>query len=420
MAATLTVMRLGAETAVRRFFLQTQKSPAVLTADKHIGPEDAENIRALLVDYARCFAGYEVDGPSFALTCQVLWELLVPDPLKALLKELDETLTIMTDDPTLPWEVLHDGQDHLALRRAVARQMPVQRQMAPLLRVPLGEGDAAALVIADPRCDLPSARQQGDAIAELLTRHGTLCEILPGSDATFQMVTESLLRPRSVIHYCGHAHYDDDRGTSVLCLHDRELPADALAGLFKGHPLVFLNACYSDSQGTSPSERTPGGAYRRVQSLAQAFLIGNGGGAADAVVASMWEIPEGGERAAPSLAVSFYQALLEHQPVGEALRRCRCEAREQGQGPMVWAPYVVYADPSFVPFGVPEPATREAAVPPPPEPPRRDVARPRSLQDVLQGAAPLDDSARRVFHEALRHMEGLEQRLLTSIHLLVG
>ena len=55
-----------------------------------------------------------------------MYSLLIPDAMQRLIDETDEfPLTITSNNPELPWELLHDGTEFLCLKRTFAR-MPAQ------------------------------------------------------------------------------------------------------------------------------------------------------------------------------------------------------------------------------------------------------------------------------------------------------
>lgn len=431
---TLTVFRVK-DTELRFLLQRTEatRAPVVLQASTVLRPEQRLQIQRSLQDFAECVVGRHADEPRFAEIGQVLHGMLLPELIQTGLQDLREPLVIATDDPTLPWEVLHDGTEFLSIRLAVSRQLIEHRDIAGLLR-PQAPAAAApkfcSLVIADPLGDLPGARAEGEAVAELFRRQGE-CELLVGAEVTWEGVQRRLVRqPYTVIHYCGHMEYDADAKVSSIPLrNDSRLAADDIAKSFRGSPVVFLNACSSDSQGAASATDT----VARTESFVRVFMIGNGKGVASAVVGTMWRVPDEPREAASALTREFYQTLFQGGALGDAMRTSRVLARNRQWGPMVWGPYVLYGDPSLAPIPrttAPQPPTRDIKRDPTrqAQPPKAaDTARPADTapqtaqpDPVADVADTLGDAGRTVLRATMREMAVLGQRALTSVHLLLG
>lgn len=430
--ATLSVLRINEHELWFSLQMSRSSRPAILQNRKLLYPEQRQDISAMLEDFALCLEGFHADEPKFRDIGEALFLRVLPQAIREQLRILDEPLTILTDDPTLPWEVMHDGSEFLALKFPIARQLIIHESMASLVRPKqIVETGFSALIIADPTGDLPGARNEGEALYELFKERGT-CEILVNGEATSAKILERLVhQPYSVIHFCGHVDYDRAGHLSSLRLRNgRRLRADDVLSIFKGTPVVFLNACYSDNPGlTSGGSRAEGFAW--AESFAQAFMIGSELGVASAVIGAMWRIPDEPIEAGCEFALNFYQQLFDGKPVGEALRISRMLARERERGPMTWAPYVLYGDSSLSPFNGPVnnktsgPAdTTSSSVAPISDDEQsmetRSTTSSRSLGTELAAATPLDTVARRILHTALNEMTQMRQGGLTTMHLLIG
>ncbi len=415
-----------------RFMLQRSGVAAGMEEIQSLSPELLRQLGRSLEQFTECLRGQHSDEPVFQLLGQLLFRQLMPVAIGEQVRGLDEPLTILTQDATLPWEILHDQSDFLALRLCVARQLLVYGGMAPYI---VGSHAAeepdgfAALVVADPTDDLPGARQEGEALAELFRARGD-CDLLVGRAATWEKIQFSLLaRPYSVIHYCGHIDYDFRERRSAIRLPDGRLSADEILRAFRGRPVVFLNACYSDVGFSGSAAARATGGLAPTQSFAHAFLLGNALGQAAAVVGAQWKIPDEPEMAGQEFACFFYQRLLAGTAIGEALRTSRHMARDRQWGPRVWGPYVLYGDPLLVPFRAPAAKVDDPGAPSAPSPvgtapvvsppvaPPPIVPPPHEPRDDRPA---LDTAARRVFLIALREMEGMGQAGLGTMHLLLG
>ena len=113
---------------------------------------------------------------------------VLPDEVKEELSRYDGPLVLATDDPSLPWELLHDGQDFLGLRHAVGRRLVITRRRRAARH---GEAVGGALVIGNPGGDSVEADREIDAVVELLASL-TTCTVLRGACASKQDVLDAM------------------------------------------------------------------------------------------------------------------------------------------------------------------------------------------------------------------------------------
>ncbi|XXX80717.1 CHAT domain-containing protein [Sorangium sp. So ce134] len=137
---------------------------------------------------------------------------------------------------------------------------------------PSAEG--GALVVADPRGDLPAARREGESVAAALAGQGLQVERLSGGAATHRALRDALERPwLEVFHYAGHGAFAGRDGWDSglrLAAGGQLAVADVLA-LPRAPSRVVLSGC--DTARTAPSA---GGAGLGL-GLAQAFLLAGAG-----------------------------------------------------------------------------------------------------------------------------------------------
>jgi CHAT domain-containing protein len=278
-----------------------------------------------------------------------MYSLLIPDAMQRLIDETDEfPLTITSNNPELPWELLHDGTEFLCLKRTFAR-MPAQQTFPRRTRdfaAPGVRRKTTVLLIHSVHGEpLQQAEREVSAIeAGLATMSpAPVVTRLSGSDVTASRLTDELsLGDYDLIHYAGHAGFDAERPErSYLLLSTGEhFRAERVQRLLEGHPVVFLNACESSKSAPQAQGRSTGGTVAQAQGLASAFVYGG----AQACVGSLWPVFDD---TAAELAVEFYRQLIEkRQRVGEALRRARVHSHSQQQDRTTWAAYALYGDPS--------------------------------------------------------------------------
>jgi tetratricopeptide (TPR) repeat protein len=170
-----------------------------------------------------------------------------------------------------------------------------------------------AVVIGDPRGDLPGARQEAREVAARLGVAPTL-----GADATrasLERASHAML-----LHIATHTWLAP--GGPWLALADQPLNASAVIGMGVRPRLAVLASC--------------SGAMSRGKgywgSWATAFLASG----AHAVVTSLWSVDDAASR---DFIVRFYDRGGAAQPV-DALARVQRDSIAAGQPPSAWAPFV--------------------------------------------------------------------------------
>ncbi|MGY1636877.1 CHAT domain-containing protein [Geodermatophilus sp. SYSU D00742] len=274
----------------------------------------------------------------------LMYRLVIPRSVQEDLKEHVGQVTITTNEQELPWELMRRNDEHLAVRCPVAR-MPLGWTMPRLGRA-RGEGRKLRFLLwySDPVGNLPGARVEVDTIRAGLERdwQGRIEVDVVGPDrATSWLLNETLIAGEyDVVHYAGHAAFDDDRPerSGLLLKQDVLFPADKIERLLTGQPLVFLNACESSKAANEPD--VPSYLGHQSEGLASAFLYGG----AVACVGSRWPVYD---RSAGEFAVDLYKYLLQGNKVGEALRLAREDWYREHGDEITWATYALYGDPGF-------------------------------------------------------------------------
>ncbi len=282
-------------------------------------------------------------------------KMLISERMRDVLWNEDWSFSITSNDLQLPWELIgleppatSDTEDErvLCLTRPVSR-MPLGDTFPKSRR---GRRSASGrrrmlLIHSDPQGTLRAAADEVDTIARELAEVLDIVRLDP-DEATNRKLNEALSgdAPFDLIHYSGHAHFDDgDPSRSGLHLKDSLLDADKIRRLNRGGSLVFLNACESAEVGATGVVRTMPYLIGRpdpVVGLASAFIYSGALGC----VGSLWPMYD---RAAAQLAIAFYRFVLAGDPTGEALRRARADLREAYPHGHTWASYVLYGDPTF-------------------------------------------------------------------------
>jgi CHAT domain-containing protein len=203
-----------------------------------------------------------------------------------------------------------DG-DILLAWRPVVYGLDVQTPVAaPRQRT----GTLRALVLADPRGDLPDARGEARDVGRALGAHGTgwSAEILP--EATDEGALYGRLGGCDLFHYAGHAQSAGAGGweSMLLLAHDTSLTLADLLALPRSPAWVVLSGCDTGRQAGAGSVEVP--------SLAHAFLLAGARG----VIAAVRPI---GDRAARDFSARFYRDWAGEPDLAARLRRTQLALR---------------------------------------------------------------------------------------------
>jgi len=243
----------------------------------------------------------------------------------------DAPLVIIADGEIgrVPFPVLRDprtGQDLVESHTLsfASRLADTGRRMRAA-----GRSTPRALLVADPAFD-PGEHPSLDALRGARAELETLRGVYPGADTlSGGNASVEAFRMRApaaqVIHYAGHAVFDDTRPErSFLVLSGRgRLPADTVSRWdLGGVQVVVLSACSTISARHGRSGGFAG--------LSGAFLSAGAGG----VVGSLWKVSD--RRVQPLMAV-FHREYRASGDAAGALRKAQLEARRQGVSPAVWA-----------------------------------------------------------------------------------
>lgn len=273
---------------------------------------------------------------SFESLGRLLFSQLIPDPIQQQMRTLPvgSTLQIVANDSNLPWELLHDGRNLLALQHSLARlpllsQPPRRHQPKP--RAP----KVSCLFLGNPNRDLPSAEKEIGAIEEVLytARDRVRYRSLYGDQITCLYLQDLLASQQyDLIHFAGHAR------PGALHLADGWFSAEEIVSALNNHPLIILNACAS-AQST-PEARDLTTITQQAESLASAFIQGG----AAAVIGMLWPVPDA---LMVQLAEELYRHLIAGQAIGAALRLSRLAIQQRDQSGIAWLAPVLYGNPDY-------------------------------------------------------------------------
>lgn len=290
------------------------------------------------------------------LSGNMLFDLIVPPDVAVDLRKPGLFLEFGVDDELVqyPWELMHDGDDYIALKHYIGRYVnSTVRTTLPFnasgaigaqkLKILLVCASNPVRNVGDPIPRLPAAEKEAEDLFNLFTGlPGVEVRLLknntPGMAASYSNVFQALKDGCHIFHYTGHAYFDENKDTSYkssLVLWDKDMSTGHLSkfiGNKKAPVFCFVNGC------ESALSQAWGKSYN-IFSLAQAFLSTGA-----YLLGSRWKLAD---REAADFAVAFYTALLQDKKsIGEATLLARKKLRESGpSNSFSWASYVLYADP---------------------------------------------------------------------------
>jgi len=303
-----------------------------------------------------------VDGPGsgFAAAGVDLGKLVLPEDIRVVLPRFsDRHLVVVHDAPMsrVPWEVLAfpaaRGGDvwFPSIRNGLTHRYAAENlSVAKWLEERVQDGVLNLLLVVNPTLDLAGAEKEGKRIRQLFAgQPGVKLRELHGSDATHRTLLAAFSSGEyDVIHYAGHAFFDEDspEQSGLLCNQHVPLTGSQLSALGRLPALVFFNACEAGrvrGARSKPSKRKPSQAplrkLQRAVGFAEAFMRG---GVAN-FLGTYWEV---GDDAALEFAQAFYRDLVAGRTLGESLQSGRTAVRAVDDRD--WADYLFYGSPDFV------------------------------------------------------------------------
>lgn len=232
----------------------------------------------------------------------------------------------------VPWELAHDGGEFLSLRFATGRMVAARAKNAPTVAPVDVSAPPVAVVVSNPSGDLPSAKEEGRAVAGLLKEgfRGTIRHLEgPVTKAAFLQA----LRGAWLLHFAGHAQRGTPTVRGGFRLSDGiATPEEVAVAVGNRAPaLVFANSCHATGGGWT--ENAQG-----VFNLASALLMRG----SQHFIGPMWETPDSD---ALSFALRFYENSLAGIPFGESARLGRAALAQGSRSPLSFAGYVLYGEP---------------------------------------------------------------------------
>jgi hypothetical protein len=265
--------------------------------------------------------------------------------LNAELKEIlkgAKSIHLVTNDVTVPWEIMHDGEQFLGLKYPFGISPMIKRQ--DLEKEPKRNAKLKVLFIVDTKNNLPRTRDEIQKIFSLMAKNVKSNKIeyvfLKGEEATRSHISNLLQKQYfDIIHVATHAKFDPTNSAETgIVLNDGILRTSDIYKTIKDDPpwLVFMNACESaKSRDLSYFEK-----YDELSGLGIAFVKAG----APSYIGTSGII---NDFSASEIAVSFYRNLLQGSTVGESLRKAKREFFDNNSEDLSWSAFTLYGDPNL-------------------------------------------------------------------------
>ena len=292
-------------------------------------------------------------------TAQVFYEMMVPPEIREVVRHDAQqdgiVLNLESALTPIPWELCYDREAKAFLGEfSIGRQIMREETYRLLPRTCDKEPGLDILILANLSGDLPDAEREGSELKQSLeflhsrSYPPLRVDLRTAKDfATDQKKSEILkliYRGRyEIVHYCGHAFYDNvdpyksgwmiDRGGREV------IRAYEFSNLPEPPVFVFANACESAIIGDKDTSTVR---QAIAHSLAGAFIRAG----VNLYLGNMENVSDNGARV---FARHFYEGLLEKGlAIGEALKLARRQLMmEDNLKDPTWANYVLYGSPAF-------------------------------------------------------------------------
>jgi hypothetical protein len=246
----------------------------------------------------------------------------------------------------IPWEAMYFDNWSPALEGGVSRKLQVPGVVTTRSNLPR-ETRLRMLVIYNPTEDLDGANDEGDFLTRLFEKNRGDVTVIARAEATRDKVLEILGNGNyDILHYAGHADFDEQSGSGGILCSDKMLVASDLDRISNVPQLVVLNGCESGrlrSQRIDRAKRAP--SEQLTESLGASTTL------AEALlyrgvmnfVGTYWPV---NDAAALCFAGVFHNSLLGGDPLGLAIQKARKEI-QQSATPRDWANYLHFGDPEY-------------------------------------------------------------------------
>lgn len=272
----------------------------------------------------------------------VIFSHLLTDPARHRLRTAEAVDVYLRLDEQLmpiPWELCFDGEQFLATKFSVGRQVITGAPIPPSITRHRQSGILKILLIVDPTETLPEANTEAQLLCTLLDGIPRVEVTLLGGKQIQKVPLLAELQEYDLVHFAGHSFYDPQTPSkSGWRLHDSILTAGELSKCRQPPQVVFSNSCQA---GASAEWNGTNGYEGQTFGIGSAFLLAG----VKNYIGTFWEVDDEESRL---FALAFYQNLVTGMSLGAALLAARQTIiQHKGWNSLTWASYVLYGDPAF-------------------------------------------------------------------------
>ncbi len=263
--------------------------------------------------------------------------LLVP---REILTEIDASdagsLILSTNDPAVPWELLHLKDGLLLQRYPLGRIIPVNERVSPRPQTD-AKSVVRILVLANPTSDLPGADEEYRRLKRMFDRdaHFT-ADYLIGTEVTISNILKLAdAHSYDLVHYSGHSDFDPRSGEGVVIFAEGPVSASYLVDLIgtDASPIFFFNSCSSSTMG---GDKFSAG---HINGIVGSFLRAG----ARAFIGAIWPVVD---ETAIEIACEFYERLGGGASIGAALNAARFQVPSSPDD-LTWMGYSLVGNPEL-------------------------------------------------------------------------
>lgn len=262
-------------------------------------------------------------------------KLFGPTAQKIFASSVAENLLLYVEDRLagIHWELIHDGHDFFCLLFNMSRwpeALPFPKCGA------LPQGSRSMLIMADPACDSPGAKEEGKRLALAMAAYPQYLKTILW-DKNISAHRLRRLAKVNILHYAGPIQYVTKEPQSTgWILQDGLVPWERIWKEGRVPDFLFAH-CWKWGPEGGRAVYSP----REVASFARPFLEKGG-----ALYVGTLHCAE--ENAGAHFVEPFYRELLEGATVGQAIRRSRLSLIKQaGEDHLLWSGYILYGMPTL-------------------------------------------------------------------------
>ncbi len=141
----------------------------------------------------------------------LMFSHLLPEAARRRLRSAQPCALYLRLDEALlqaPWELAYDGEQFLAAKFRLGRQVITSTPLPSPGAAPREQGPLGVLLIADPTETLPQAGEEAERLCALLAGMSGVTVTLLGGREVRRVPLLAALQAHDVVHFAGHSYYD--------------------------------------------------------------------------------------------------------------------------------------------------------------------------------------------------------------------